>query len=564
MTQTIDRPDQLSAWLSCPRCRTLLYGRRFRRNLAVCPECGFHSSLDAPQRLDLLLDEGSQRRFGPRATAYDPLGFTDTRPYPERIADARTATGLDEAVICARGTVHGHPVVVAAMDFRFMGGSLGSAAGELITVAAETALAERTPLLMVTASGGARMQEGALSLLQMAKTSQALAELDEAGVLTVSLITDPTYGGVAASFASVPDIMLAEPNARMGFAGPRVIAQTIRQDLPQGFQTAEFLSSHGLVDAVVARADLRDVLGRLLAVAHAGRPVPPGDPGALITEPTALPDGDAWDTVRLARHPQRPTTLDYINYLTEGFVELHGDRLSADCPAVVGGTARLDGRPVMILGNQKGHRTEELAARNFGMASPQGARKAARLMRLAAKLGIPVVTLVDTPGAYPGIDAEQDGQAFAIAENLKLMSALPVPIVSVITGEGGSGGALSLSVADRVYAFAHATYSVISPEGCAAILWKSASAAPQAARALRVDAPELLRLGVVDGVVPEPDGGAQADPAQAAENLRAAVSHALAELLPLEKAELVRLRRRRFRRHGTGSLQPAPSPSTSL
>jgi acetyl-CoA carboxylase carboxyl transferase subunit beta len=529
----------------------MIYRKRLVRNLKVCPECGRHGRLAADERLRQLLDgDGYEPLVFPVAEG-DPLGFADSRSYAQRLSEARHATGLDEAVVCARGTVHGNRVIVAAMDFRFMGGSLGAAVGELITRAAETALRERTPLLIVTASGGARMQEGAVALMQMAKTSYALSELDEAGILTIALITDPTFGGVAASFATQCDIIVAEPGARLGFAGPRVIEQTIRQRLPKGFQTAEFLLRHGMVDVVCARPGLRPCLARLLSAGsrrRAGRgdgKVPP-----LVRDPAELPPRDPWEIVRQARDMARPTTLDYIARILDTFEELHGDRLSADCPAVVGGIGRLGGTPMIVIGHQKGHTLTELTARNFGMPTPSGYRKAARLMRLAGKLGLPVLTLVDTPGAYPGREAEEQGQAVAIADNLRLMARLPVPIVSVLTGEGGSGGALALAVADRVLICSNAFYSVISPEGCAAILWNDGDAAPRAAEALRLTARDLLRLGVVDAVILEPEGGSQRAPDSASARLRAAVAVSLRELDELgdgDPARVVERRRLRFR-----------------
>ncbi|GAB2714202.1 acetyl-CoA carboxylase carboxyltransferase subunit alpha [Kitasatospora kifunensis] len=561
--------DPAPAWVQCERCVTLIYGKRFSRALRVCPDCGSHARLTALERLDQLLDPDSAQPLDHIDCVIDPLGFTDTRPYPERLLDAQTATGLREAVLCVQGTIEGHPVVAAAMDFRFLGGSLGCGVGALITEAARTSLRLRIPLLLVTASGGARMQEGVLSLMQMAKTSQALAELDEAGILVVSLVTDPTYGGVAASFATLADVIIAEPGARLGFAGPRVIEQTIGASLPAGFQTAEFLLRHGLVDGVVPRAALRTTLGQLLSL---GPPGTATDPAPVSQDPEADPSGgpsgepfgprilrsaeelpktDAWTAVQLARHPERPTTLDYAAHLLDGFRELHGDRIAEDCSAVVGGPGRLNGRPVMLIGHQKGgNDLVERQRRNFGMPSPGGYRKAARLMRMAAKLGLPVVTLIDTPGANPGPEAERGGQAVAIAENLRLMARLPVPIVAVVTGEGGSGGALALAVADRVLICANGIYSVISPEGCAAILWKDSQAAPTAAAALRVDAGELLRLGIVDGVVPEPPGGAHTDHLQAAALLGNAVTAALNELEPWEPQRLLSERRSRFHRFG--------------
>jgi acetyl-CoA carboxylase carboxyl transferase subunit beta len=576
----------------CPNCQEIVYGRRFVRELGVCPGCGLHTRLAAWQRIGQLLDGEPVQPIEAAPTVLDPLGFVDATPYPDRLGEARRRTGLAEAVVCVRGAIGGHPVVAAVMDFRFMGGSLGSAVGERIAAAAEVALTERVPFLLVTASGGARMQEGALSLMQMAKTAQALAALDESGILTIGLITEPTYGGVAASFATLPDVILAEPGARLGFAGPRVIEQTIGGKLPDGFQTAEFLYARGFLDAVTPRRTLRPLLARLCALSRpatdppeppatgsvesrpadlpesrpAGLPKswsavgsvePPSAAGAgesvpstLIVRPELLPRRSGWAAVQLARHVDRPTTLDYAGHLLGQFVELHGDRLDGDCPAVAGGIGRLDGRTIVLVGHQKAHDTRERVRRNFGMPNPAGYRKAARLMRLAAKLGHPVLTLVDTPGAAPGVEAEENGQAWAIAANLRLMSALPVPVVTVVTGEGGSGGALALGVANRVLALSNAVYSVISPEGCASILWNSPAKAPLAAEALRLDARELLRHGIVDGVIPEPGEGAHTDPAGTAQLVGAAVTESFLELARHQPAELVAARRQRFRRFG--------------
>ncbi|MFD3702470.1 acetyl-CoA carboxylase, carboxyltransferase subunit beta [Nocardia sp. NPDC058658] len=541
-----------TAWILCPACRSIIYLKRYERANRVCPECDDHGMLTADQRIDQLLDVDSAQPIAVAATVTDPLEFTDTRAYTERAEQARRTTGMSEAIRCVRGTVDATPIVLAVMDFRFLGGSLGSAVGEAVTAAAEAALADHTPLVLVTASGGARMQEGIVALMQMAKTSRALRRLDDAGVLTVSIITDPTYGGVAASFATSTDVIVAEPGARLGFAGPRVIQQTIGQTLPDGFQTAEFLLEHGIVDMICHRAALRTRLSRLVAmtVGPVGGSAP-DDADALITDPAALTMGEPWDRVRAARKLGRPTTLDYLATAFDEFVELHGDRMSADCPALIAGFARLDGLPVVVIGTQKGRTGPELTARNYGMPTPAGYRKAVRVLRLAAKLGRPVVALVDTAGAYPGVEAEEQGQAAAIAESLKLLAGLPVPVVTVITGEGGSGGALALALADRVLVCENAVYSVISPEGCAAILWKDPAAAPRAAAALRVDAAALLELGIVDGVVPEPAGGADRDPVAAAELLRRAVGQTVRELRAWPAAELIAHRHSRFRGYGT-------------
>ncbi len=258
----------------------------------------------------------------------------------------------------------------------------------------------------------------------------------------------------------------------------------------------------------------------------------------------------AWQRVQLARHPRRPYALDLIPLFTEDFLELHGDRLFGDDHAIVGGLARLEGHAIVVVGHQKGRDTEEKIHRNFGMPHPEGYRKALRLMQLAERFRKPILTLIDTPGAYPGLGAEERGQAEAIARNLREMAGLGTPIVAVVTGEGGSGGALALAVADRVLMLEHAIYSVISPEGCAAILWEDATRAKDAAEVLRITAPDLLKLGLVDGIVPEPPGGAHRNWPAAAREIGRAVNSALAELRPLPPGELVQRRYAKFRRMG--------------
>ena len=257
-----------------------------------------------------------------------------------------------------------------------------------------------------------------------------------------------------------------------------------------------------------------------------------------------------WEVVQLARHPGRPFTLDYIEHAFTDFQQLHGDRGFADDPAIVGGLARLDGRPVMVIGHQKGRSTQENVFRNFGMPRPEGYRKAQRLMTLAERFDRPVITMIDTPGAFPGIDAEERGQSQAIAESLERMAALKVPVVAAVIGEGGSGGALAVGVANRIVMMQFATYSVISPEGCASILFKDAKEAPRAADALKLSAPDLLALGVVDAVVEEPDGGAHRAPPTAAAALSRALNAQLKALDPLDSAALVDDRYQRFRRLG--------------
>ena len=281
------------------------------------------------------------------------------------------------------------------------------------------------------------------------------------------------------------------------------------------------------------------------------------DPGQPSPAPVAPATNPAWERVKLARHPKRPHSLDYITRLFTDFNELHGDRFFADDPAVVVGFAFFEGRPIMVVGQQKGRDTKQNLFRNFGMSKPEGYRKALRAMNLSAKFDRPIVTLVDTPGAYPGIDAEERGQGEAIAFNLREMSRLGVPMIAVIIGEGASGGALGVGVADRVYMLENAWYSVITPEGCASIIHRDSGKAPQAAEALRLTAPDLLHLGLIDGIIPEPPEGAHTNMDSAAEHLKTALRVALQELSALSPRQLIDGRYDKFRRMGDSFVEDA-------
>jgi acyl-CoA carboxylase subunit beta len=559
-------------WRRCPACEAFVYHKRLKRNLHVCPECNHHFRLRLRDRVAQLVDEGSFEELSGDLEPIDALSFVDTKPYAERIAAAQKKSSAKSGALYGTGTVDGRPLVIAGIDFGFIGGSMGGAVGESITRAAELALERRIPLLVISASGGARMQEGCVSLMQMAKTSQAIGRLKEEGILYASLLTDPTYGGVSASFATLGDVLIAEPEAHIGFAGPSVIEQTIRQTLPDGFQTSGFLMEHGMLDLVETRENLSRTIHNLVEMhsviedargAERGSLVdklPPTEGEEPVEEAEVLETRDPWEVVQLARNLERPHTLEYVGFVFDDFLELHGDRTFREDPAIVAGLARLGDLVVMLIGHQKGSTTGEMMERNFGMPEPDGYRKGMRLMRYAEKFGIPIVTLVDTAGAYPGIGAEERGQSNAIAESIMLQSRLPVPTVTVVTGEGGSGGALALAASDKVLMLENSYYSVISPEGCATILFKDAALAPRAAAALRITAPDLLRLEVMDAVVPEPPEGAHTDHNTTAANVKRALVDSLRELLPLAPDELLQRRYDRFRKFGAPGRQPVLPP----
>jgi acetyl-CoA carboxylase carboxyl transferase alpha subunit/acetyl-CoA carboxylase carboxyl transferase beta subunit len=534
-------PDDL--WVRCAGCQQLIYRREFENNLQTCSKCSHHARLSARERIETLADVDSWHEEDAGLVPGDPLQFVSLgQGYPAKLAETQQKTGLDEALLSGRAEVDGAPVRLAACDFGFLGASMGSVVGEKVARAAERSAQDRLPLVLVSSSGGARMHEGIYSLMQMAKTSAAIARLGHARVPFISILTDPTTGGVTASFASLGDVILAEPGALVGFAGPRVIEQTTKQKLPPDAQRPEFLLKHGMIDAVVHRRELRTVLAKLLRLFARGicaEPKARGKKKSAGRQPAApdllhaaagSPPGDPWSIVQLARNTNRPFTLDYVGMVFSEFFELRGDRHYADDPAIVGGLASLDDRTVAVIGHQKGRTTQDRLDRRFGMARPEGYRKALRIMKQAEKFGFPIVTFIDTPGADPSLEAEERGQAWAISQNLAEMAELRVPSVALVIGEGGSGGALAIGVADRLIMLENATYSVVSPEGCASILWNDSALAPQAAAAMRLTAWDLREAGIANAVVPEPEGGAHVDYAQAGSAVRQAVTQSLADL----------------------------------
>ena len=497
--------------------------------------------MPSPARIRMLADPSSFRELDRGLISVDPLQFMDRKPYRARLIDARRQTGLREAVTTGLCRIGGRPVVLVVFDFEFLGGTMGSVVGEKVANAFQHATRRRLPLVSVAASGGARMQEGMLSLMQMAKVASAAARHDREGLAFISILTDPTFGGVTASFATLGDVILAEPGAQIGFVGPRVIEQTTGTALPPDSHRAETLFRHGLVDMVAPRDRLRATVSYL--VGHLARRV------ALRPRTAPSPAGvrgdglAAWEEVQLARHVARPTAFDYIIGATTNFVELHGDRQGGDDPAVVGGLAELDGHTIVAVGQERGGTPEAQEQRHRGMAGPAGYRKALRLARLAAKFHLPVVTLIDTPGADPSYEAERGGIALTLAENLAAMAGLPTQIVAVIIGEGGSGGALALALGDRVLMLEHAIYSVISPEGAAAILYRDVAQAQALSTALKITARDLKRLGIIDEIVPEPEGGAHLDHAGA---VAAFEAHVTAALRDLRRIPIPRLLDRRY------------------
>ncbi len=606
-------------WRRCHACKLFFDKEEIISEGFTCPACGTLQRLRSDERLALTVDAGSFEEWNAQMADSDPLAFPG---YPEKIADQREKSGLEEAVRTGRATIAGLPVAIGVMESGFFMGSMGHVVGEKVAALIDRAIEERLPVVVFCASGGARMQEGLTSLMQMAKVSCAVERLGRAALPFITVLTDPTTGGVTASFAMQGDIILAEPGALIGFAGQRVIRDTIKQELPEGFQTAEFALEHGLIDAIVERSQLRSVLAQLLAL-HA-----PSDAERVVTYHSVMDAlqvgagaygtvsvalearmagerlraeeaasgflrkvpvvggligrgagegaaeeadrreldrharrearragiegqaaaGSAWESVQIARNVHRPTARRYIDGIVEGFIELHGDRSFADDGAILAGVGWISGHPVTVIAQEKGVNLADRVARNFGCPQPEGYRKSLRLMREAEKFGRPILCLVDTQGAFCGTEAEERGQGNAIADNLVAMAGLRVPVVSVLLGEGGSGGALALAVSNRVAMQEHAVYSVLSPEGFASILWKDGKRAPEAAEVMKMNARAVFEGGIVDAVISEGEGPAHENPDEAVAAVRDYVREAYKELADLTPDELIAQRQERFAR----------------
>lgn len=572
-------------WRKCKKCGQPVYGEDVKNNFYICPKCKAYFRVHAYRRVELVADEGSFEEWDKEMEFSNPLKFPG---YKEKAEAVRAKTKLNEAVVTGKCRIGGIEAALGVCDARFFMSSMGHVVGEKITRMTERATREKLPVVIFACSGGARMQEGCVSLMQMAKTSAALKRHHDAGQLFISVLTDPTTGGVTASFAMLGDVILAEPGALIGFAGPRVIQQTIGQKLPDGFQRAEFLLEHGFVDQIVKREEMKETLRRILAVHSGGTDFGTEECDGGSTDrtgstvriegsaadinsrtqtaqeisgkvkkvsvdnrgenpPVCGEQKSAWERVLLSRKSDRLTALDYIRALFPDFMEFHGDRYFGDDGAIVGGIATFHGKPVTVIGQQKGKNTKDNLKRNFGMPSPEGYRKALRLMKQAETFGRPVICFVDTPGAFCGIEAEERGQGEAIARNLFEMADLKVPVLSIVIGEGGSGGALAMAVANEVWMMENAVYSVLSPEGFASILWKDSKRADEAAEVMKMTAKDLLDLHIIDQIIPEKEPACEEEKEELARELSSRIQNFLARYGAMSAEELVNHRYQRFR-----------------
>lgn len=538
-------------WIKCESCGKLVYYKDYKENKYICPRCGRAFIMTPKQRFDLLFDDNSWEKLPAPNVSDDPLKFIDRVPYQDRLDSARSETGCYDAITSADGTIGGVPTTISVLNGLFMMGSMGRAAGDAIVAAMEHAITMRRAFVMVTSSGGARMQENILSLMQMARTTAAVNKLHANGIPYIVLLTDPTFGGVTASFAMLGDIHIAEKGARIGFAGRRVIEQNIREKLPSNFQTADYLYEHGMVDMVVARSDLHDTIGNILAVltkqTREPKQISIATPVHDITKKIrGMGENEAYDKVLLARHENRPHFLDYINGIVSDWTYLAGDRCFAEDAAMASGIGFWRGIPAVIIGQEQGRTIESRQKHRFGMANPDGYRKAQRMMRLAEKFQLPLISLFDTAGAFAGREGEERGQSQAVASSIATGLSIATPYIAVNVGQGGSGGAIAIGTGDRILMLENAIYSVIAPESCASILWKDNKFRATASAEMKLTARDMADMNVIDEIIHEPAGGAHTDWQTTMELLANAVAKQIKELQQIPANELPARRAEKF------------------
>ena len=527
----------------CLACDEDLAGMREYERHRVCRTCGHHFHLGARERVAGILDPGSFRETDRSVTALDPIQFRERQPYRRRVLEAQRRTGLTEAALTGTGTLYGREVVIAALDFSFLGGSIGVASGERLARAFERAARRGLAVVTVLSTSGARMREGLLALMQLPRLATAHQKLSEKGLPHVTLLSDPSTGSAFAGLANLADFIIAEPDALVGYSALRQVREGTGGELPEDAHTSESHLRRGLIDAIVPREDLRPSLGLLIDLLMSNYELRPM--GRPEREPREYSRLEAWRQVQLSRHENRPTTPDLIRRMTTTFVEIHGDRSGEDDPSISAGIGLLGGEAVMLIGQ---NRLRGLAGP--GAIGPSGFHKARRAMHLARKFRLPLITLLDSAGARPDLAAEEAGLGDAIARCMREMLRATSPSLAVITGEGASEAAVAMAVADRVLMLENAVYEVVSPEDAARRLYGEVVRADEVAERLRLTSHDCLRLGIVDTIVPEPGEGAHTNHDEAALLLRRYLVRALTAIQ--RERPRRRLSRRRDRYRNTG------------
>ena len=569
--------DLAGSITECLLCGADLTGSALFELLHVCDVCRFHYNLPVRKRIASLVDGDSFVETHKWIQSLDPLEFSPRISYRVRLLRDQERTGLTEAAIVGTGSIGGTECGIVAIDFGFLGGSMGLVVGEKVARLFELAAARRLPVVSMISSGGARIQEGVLSLNQMAKTVVAARGLHRQRMPLISVLANPSSGQILSSFASISDVKIGEPGALIGFAPSGTLKQ-VEYELDGTGQEcdAETMLAHGHLDRVVDREFHRGEIPELLRLLVESK----YRLGArfFVSDRSFEPSrSDSWHSVQLARKPDRPTSRDFIRHGLRSFIELHGDRVNADDPSVVAGLGRLGGLPVAVVGQERSYGvqrddddggnvdgdddanqsplisfTEAFGDAEYdrGGVPVSGFRKAQRVAKLAERFRMPLVMLVDAPGPALGIEQELSGLAESVSEMIDLMLGLRTPIVSVLLGECGGESALAFGLADRVLMLEHSVYTPISPEWGAETELMDRLRAPEVARSLRLTALDAVRMGLVDRSVREPEGGAHLDAALAGRYVRRALMSELGPLTKVSRRTLVRRRELKYRRVG--------------
>jgi len=515
----------------------------------VCPFCRFHYTITARQRIELLADKGTFKESSKYVSSLEPISFSRRSRYRKFLTQDQERTGLTEAAVTGKCHIGGVETMLVVLDFGFMGGTMGSVVGEKVSMAFENAARSGIPAVAVVSGGGVRIQEGVLSLMQMAKTVTAANRLRDEEVPFIVVLANPSTGQAYASFANLADVILAEPGSLIGLSPLRTLREVSKMPLPLDAHTAEAHVGHGLLDNVVDRENLQFRIASLLQILTAQKQGKSNHKNLLKAEPEECEDVEPWEAVTAARNSERPHASAYFRAMLDPFIELRGDRLNSDDRSVIAGLGFMDGQPVAVIGQQRRPLVEGERYHVF----PDGLRKAQRVIDLASRFKLPLVTLIDTQGADPGLEAEEQGIGNAIATTLSSMLTVPTPVVSVVIGEGGSEGALALGLSDRILMQQYAVYSPMSVNHSLGAAHHDHLLDREAAEALMLTAHDCLELGIADEVVPEPKGGSHADPREAASTLQTAILTNIVQLSKMSQGKLLKKRYQKFRRMGEGS-----------
>ena len=535
----------------CLYCEEPINDSHSYMTFRVCPFCRFHYTITARERIELLADRGTFKETHKYLSSVAPISFNRRGRFGELLAQDQNRTGLTEAAVTGRCKIDGDDVMLIVLDFTFMGGTMGSVVGEKVASALEAAAKGGIPAVAVVSGGGVRVQEGVLSLMQMAKTVTAANRLRDDGSPFIVVLANPSTGQAYASFANLADVILAEPKSLIGLSPLRTLREASNIPLPLDAHTAEAHVGHGLLDNVVDREALRTRVSMLLRILQGQKLEMSKQDKAITSDLLEAANGSCtqvhpWDALSAVRDAERPPASNYFRQMLDPFIELRGDRLNSDDRSIVAGVGYLAGLPVAVIGHQR----RALVEGERYHVYPDGLRKAQRVIALASRFELPLVTLVDTQGADPGLEAEEQGIGNAIARTLSAMLDVPTPIVTVIIGEGGSEGALALGMADCILMQQYAVYSPISMNHNLAGTFHEPVLDREAADALMLTAHDCVELGIADRVIPEPEGGAHLDPRAAGTALQGGILKELNRLGKMSQGKLLKRRYAKFRRMG--------------